>query len=63
MELDEEDEDFAVKLRVIAAQVQTIFTAQLRADEGRFRKKSVDTLSKLLERIALEERRTITVLN
>lgn len=48
-------------LRAQAAQVATIFTAQLRADEGRFRKKQQDNLGKLLTILATEERRLIEV--
>lgn len=50
------DEEFSSVLRAQASQVQTIFTAQLRADEGRFRKRQVDTLARLLERMEMEER-------
>jgi hypothetical protein len=50
-------------LRAKAGLVQTIFTAQLRADEGRFRKRQADTLEKLLERMAIEERKMIKTVN
>ena len=59
----EVDDDFATILRAQASQVQTIFTAQLRADEGRFRKKQQDNLGKLLTILATEERKLITVMN
>lgn len=57
------DEEFGVILRAQANQVQTIFTAQLRSDEGRFRKRQVDTLAKLIERIDLEEGKMLKLLN
>jgi hypothetical protein len=42
-------------LRAQAAQCQSIFTTQLRADEGRFRKKQADNLEKLLKILNAEE--------
>lgn len=59
--LIQEDPEFASVLRAQAGQVQTILTAQLRADEGRFRKRQVDTLSRLLERMDFEERKMLAL--
>jgi len=61
--LKEDDDDYMSLLRAKAGLVQTIFTAQLRADEGRFRKRQADTLEKLLERMAFEERKMIKTVN
>lgn len=63
MPLNQFSEDFGVILRAQANQVQTIFTAQLRADEGRFRKRQVDSLAKLIEVIDREEGKMLTLLN
>ena len=46
-------------VRAKASLVQTIFTAQLRADEGKFRRKQVDTLTSLIERMDAEERKML----
>ncbi len=61
--LSADDEDFGAILRAQAGQVQAIFTTQLRADEGRFRKRQVDTLARLLERMDVEERKMLKALN
>ena len=61
--LNQFSEDFGVILRAQANQVQTIFTAQLRADEGRFRKRQVDTMAKLIEVMDREEGKMLTLLN
>ena len=61
--LKDDDDDYMSLLRAKAGLVQTIFTAQLRADEGRFRKRQADTLEKLLERMAFEERKMIKNVN
>lgn len=53
--LDKDDPDFASVLRAQAGQVQTIFTAQLRADESRFRRKQSDNLGRILEILTKEE--------
>ena len=59
--LKEDDDEYMALLRAKANLVQTIFTAQLRADEGRFRKRQADTLERLLERMAVEESRMRTI--
>lgn len=59
--LHQDDADFATILRAQAQQVQTIFTAQLRADEGKFRKVTGDNLGKLLELLRDEEAKLLTI--
>lgn len=53
------DEDFGSVLRAQVAQVQAILTTQVRVDEGRFKKKQVDTLGKLIEMIKSEEAKEV----
>ena len=52
-------EDFGSVLRAQVAQVQAILTTQVRVDEGRFKKKQVDTLGKLIEMIKSEEAKLV----
>lgn len=56
IKLDPSSDEFTALLRVQTSIVGTVFTAQLRADEGQFRKKSNDNLTRLLNILDQEER-------
>lgn len=58
--LNRDDESFGSVLRAQVAQVQAILTTQVRVDEGRFKKKQVDTLGKLIDLIKSEEAKQVT---
>lgn len=57
MRLRKHDKEFTAILRAQVAQIQAVFTTQVRVDEGRFKRRQVDTLEKLLERLSEEEKK------
>ena len=61
LHLDRNDEEFANILRSKQSVLQTVLNTQTRVDEGRFRKREVDTLGKLLDMMAEQERQMKTL--
>ena len=59
--LDPDDDNFSVVLRQQSAVSIGVITAQVRVDEGRFKKKQVDKLGELLDLIRGEEARQVPV--
>ena len=59
LRLNPEDENFQAILRQKGATAAAALTAQVRVDENRFKKKSVDKLGELLELIRGEEAKLI----
>ena len=57
--LTTDDDDFASILRAQVSSIQTVFNAQLRADEGRLRARALDMMPKILERMAQEEKKLL----
>lgn len=57
--LSTDDDDFSSILRAQVSSIQTVFNAQLRADEGRLRSRALDMMPKILEQIALEEKKLL----
>ncbi len=61
--LSTDNDDFASVLRAQVSSIQTVFNAQLRADEGRLRARALDMMPKILERMAQEEKKLLLLTN
>ena len=59
--LSADDDDFSAILRAQVSSIQTVFNAQLRADEGRLRSRALDMMPKILERIDREEAKLLNL--
>lgn len=59
LKLEPDSENFASVLRQKGATAAAVLTTQVRVDEGRFKKKQVDTLGKLIDLIKSEEAKQV----
>jgi hypothetical protein len=57
MKMDKDDKQFAATIRAKVATIATVFTTQVRVNEGMFKQRQSDTLAKLLETLSREEQK------